>query len=240
MEDSKQKIPNQSKYIKAAIIQLLVHKYYEQQNNKMVLMYGELINDIDVFSKEITNLFTDENKYDSKPVIGVFLEDLKTQGCDYVETLEIKNETIENFKIDHVQRLISKCPYLENTKIKLVIVPTDYNFDGIEKLKRCQELKNKVLSKIKTDNDKKHLIDYIMKTNNKKSIFEVLSDLNRNFDKIKLKTVNIDNFETMFNNFIKIDFVVLEFEELEKTVKLDEKFLFDYYRTLSIYDYLRS
>lgn len=204
-------IPNNPKNIKAFITQLLVHRYYEQQNNRIVLMYGELINDIDVFTDDITNLFRGEKRiYEEKPVIGVFLEDIKTKGLDYAETLEIKNETPENFKIEHVQKLVSKCPYFENTKIKLVIVPVDYNFKQLDKLKRCQELKDKIVKKIQTEEEKENVINYIMHAKSKDSIFKILCDIVERFDVIKLKQYNkkVENYDIMYKNFLNIDFIV--------------------------------
>ena len=38
----------------------------------------------------------------------------------------------------------------------------------------------------------------------------------------------------LFNNFVALDYVVLEYEELKKVVKFDQDFIYDLYNKLDI------
>ena len=140
--------------MQAALIQAIVLRYFEQIYGNDVTIYGEIVNDIDIFSKQV--------KYLKGEDICTFLTNLKDENIDYLESIEVKHETPKNFcmilpesaKLKNILQVIKKCPYSEKTKLKLVIVPTSYRIEEVENLKKCNELKNKFLSIIKTDEDK--------------------------------------------------------------------------------------
>ena len=126
------------KNAKSFYFQSMVQNYLEHQyNTESIKFYPELINDIDLFRSDISKLII---KYgpDGKSnysLISVFLEEIDPN--DYLESYEVSkspaqaqvkfrnNENITKF--ENLLSLITKIKYPLNTKLILVLVPTQLN-----------------------------------------------------------------------------------------------------------------
>lgn len=120
-----------------------------------------------------------------------------------------------------------------------MIVPTSYRIEEVENLKKCNELKNKLLSIIKTDEDKADFIKYLFKRNSEESIYNTLLNCVNYWKYVKDSVIKSPELEPdyvnmLFNNFVALDYVVLEYEELKKVVKFDQDFIYDLYNKLDI------
>lgn len=226
-------IPNNPKYIQAALIQTIVLRYFEQQyEGKEINIYGEIVNDIDIFTKQLPYL---------KGEICTFLTDLKNSDIDYIESIEVKHETPKNFRLKDITQILSKCAYSDITRLKLVIVPTHYEIEEVEDLKQCQQLKEQILKNIKNEDDKITLIKYLTrKEQRQNSIFLALSTCSNSWNSVKKQMATKESdFDKqtmlmMFDNFIALDYVVLEYDFLKKNVKFNQDFIFDLYAKLDI------
>lgn len=220
------KIMNNIRNYRSSIIQLLVHNYltheYKTQN---VFIYPELINDLDIFSTNLSNI-------DIQAILDVTSD-------EYVQSCEIKSGNIcgESTKIhlfdfSNLLQLITKINYPTETKLLLILVPNTYEFQTeklldinmFEKLKlmilsESDENKRKMFNILVNEKSfrsrdinsvltsiigmtKKQLLDtYINKLKNRKDIYEELSDNNYNY---------------IIQNFGKIELQILRLEELEK------------------------
>lgn len=227
---------NNDKNAKSFYVQAMVQNYLEHTyNTESIKFYPELINDIDLFRSDISKLII---KYgpDGKsnyPTISVFLEEINPN--DYLESYEIKfrnNEYITKF--ENLLPLITKIKYPLNTKLILVLVPTQLNVQpsDIFNVSLFEEYKRQVLSLDKSD--MKDLFNSLCNEGMYlgMSIVDVL-DLSLvksrkgSLNKIYINELNDEEFEAIKSNFERVEIKVLGIEELAK-YPMDTKFQIEY------------
>ena len=115
----------------AILVQLLVQNYLENENkDEVVFMYGELINDIDVFLKRleseevIRNKFKSTNPQNTEPQLDVFIDLISSES--YIYSYEVKYATKEYmYNFEHIYQLISRMKYPKHTNLQLILVPSE-------------------------------------------------------------------------------------------------------------------
>ena len=103
------------KFAQILVLNYLQHVYTHDDCN--VHLYSEVINDVDIFDKQISY---DALKHD-KPNIETFINLLSDNSVNLLETLEVKH--VKEFRFKNIIQVLTKIWYPNNTKIKLVYIP---------------------------------------------------------------------------------------------------------------------
>ena len=202
------KIMNNYVNYKSSLIQILVQNYLEYEyKTQNVFIYPELINDIDIFSTDLTkyqNLLNERGTIDYKLTIRAFLDEINNE--DYEQSCEVKsgtlclepfrvrgtvnNSTNHLFDFNNLLQLITKIKYPSNTKLLLVLVPNMYEFDESKLLdvKVFEKLKNIILS----DNEE-----------NKRKIFNLFRN-DKSFEKRDINSVLTSLIGKSKNNLLDV------------------------------------
>lgn len=221
---------NQDK--RSGTIQMLVQNYLEQEHTiGSIYLYGELINDIDAFDKNIRSIkeidekFKSSEPYRNKPeTIQAFINLISTDNIEYISSYEVKHESSDYiYKFDHILQLIRKTKYPDNTKLELILVPTDIptisrRDSNVINVDSFEEYKNIILS---FDKETQYNI-FNMFVNNgllkTRHVDDVLSEAIRLAKQNRINTyrenISFDDFETLLHNFSKITIRILTINEL--------------------------
>lgn len=109
----------------AILVQLLVQNYLENENNdksEAVFIYGELINDIDVFFKRLESEELIRNA--THPHLDVFIDLISPES--YIYSYKVKYATKEYmYGFEHIYQLIGRIKYPKNTNLQLILVPSE-------------------------------------------------------------------------------------------------------------------
>ena len=210
------------------IIQMLVQNYLEYENKeKDVYIYPELINDIDVFNKRIHDkVFSKYPMREEPKSVQAFLNIIKDEECDYVNTYEVKYESDAYiFIVKNIMQIV-ECPfrYPDNTIVELILIPSDK--EAIDKedplYKRISEF-NKIKEMYSEMNEDYQFIFMNVLKNNKGSLKEdinvYLESLINKISKGKVipnykNEISKDEFAIMSNNFTKIQIRLLSINDL--------------------------
>ena len=126
------KIMANARNFKSNLIQLLVQNYLEHEYGmEQVFIYPELVNDLDVFSRNLRDykhIYKSYGRYDHTLTLRVFLDEIDDE--DYSETYEVKSGEKQNLTLfKNLKQVIRKIKYPDNTKIVLLLVPGMFMFD---------------------------------------------------------------------------------------------------------------
>lgn len=159
-------ILNNYKHKNAFLVQILVQNYLEQENkDNNIKLYGELINDIDVFNNDIKEIEIIKQKYKANNIhmtnpktIIEFLTILDDNDIDYMKTIDVKYENELHLK--DIINILTKSDYTDITKLEILFVSSNpdkfYNFTNDLQL---IEIFNKFKQFITTlDNDNRYFI----------------------------------------------------------------------------------
>ena len=105
------------KFAQILVLNYLQHVYTHDDCN--VYLYSEVINDVDIFDKQIGY---DALKHDI-PNIETFINLLSDNSVNPLETLEVKH--VKEFRFKNIIQVLTKIWYPNNTKIK-------FNFTEVE------------------------------------------------------------------------------------------------------------
>ena len=211
---------------KAFMVQFLVQNYIvKTYDNEDVHIYSELVNDIDVFRKNIdTVIFNDKLRKrfgvdTAQSSLQVFINNLSE---DYVESYEVKTSKDEYiYKFHNVLKLIDDVKYPNNVKLILAVVPTGFGLD-VEpytcEVELFERFKHIILNDI-TKHQQMRVFNAFIHDNTLKSM-RITTALEVILDKLKhdkipdYEALSDEHFETLLNNFSLISIRVLTFEEL--------------------------
>ena len=229
------KIMNNYINYKSLLIQILVQNYLEHEyKTQDVFIYPELINDIDIFSTDLTkhqNLLNERGVIDYKLTIRAFLDEINNE--DYVQPCEVKSsakclepERVRGEKtnlcnVQYLNQILKKIRYPTNTKLLLILVPNEFNIDksNIMDVNKFSRLKDEILNHDKRYEIFNALINdaNLINQDINSALISILARLRKGNLKTCYKS-NITNeeYETLVNNFKKIEIKILTFEDLEK------------------------
>ena len=217
----------------AFLIQFLVQNYLEYKNSdKNVYIYGELINDIDVFIKRleddelIRKKFKSSNPANIYPQLDAFIDLISPES--YIYSYEVKYASKEYmYNFDHIYQLISRMKYPPNTKIELILVsPETYEiFD--DSLKTNIEIFYKLKSDFfkLPDNLQYNIINYFHnnKSNLKSQNTSIIDALSKSINAAKKDTIKkytgdkelpMEEFIAIRDNLDKVTIQLLSIKEL--------------------------
>lgn len=216
---------------KAFIVQALVQNYIEKENeNANVYIYQEIINDIDIFNKcikDITKFNANTNLY--KKNIHIFIENLPLDI--YIESIDVKHCSYENFKFKYLIDLISNVKYPINTKLQLILVPSKYkNEDDDEMIfdiSKFNEIKKIFIELCEESVYNKQLLLTELYKNDKLKYGTITESLLCIINKYQNKKLNIIdeniNFDLLYNNFQNISVKIITLKELYNC-EIDKQF----------------
>lgn len=218
------KIMNNYINYKSSLIQILVQNYLEYEyKTQNVFIYSELINDIDIFSTDLTkyqNLLNERGVIDYKLTIRAFLDEINNE--DYLQSCEVKSGEKTNLcNVQYLNQILKKIKYPNNTKLLLILVPNEFNVDksNIMDVNKFSRLKNEILNHDKCYEIFNTLINdtNLINQDINSALISILARLRKGNLKTcyKLNITN-DEYETLVNNFKKIEIKILTFEDLEK------------------------
>ena len=233
------KIMNNIRNYRSSIIQLLVHNYltheYKTQN---VFIYPELINDLDIFSTNLSiiDVLSIDGKLNTNIDIQAILD---VTSDEYVQSCEIKSGNIcgESTKIhlfdfSNLLQLMTKINYPTETKLLLILVPNTYEFqtEKLLDINMFEKLKLMILSE--SDENRRKMFNILVneKSFRSRDINSVLTSiigmtkkqlLDVYIDKLKnrkdiYEELSDNNYNYIIQNFGKIELKILRLEELEK------------------------
>lgn len=215
---------------KSSLVQLLVQNYLEQEfDTKSVFVYDEIINDVDVFDKDLTQIeqlvteIRSRKRLTNKLTIHAFLGVVPDA---YLYSYEVKSGVNDYiFLFNHLMQLISKCKYPDKTKLELITVPDGFNscFDEEKAdLEQFEDLKQQIFSDKFNENDRYLLFNAFANDNTLKrtritsALIIAMSKCENNKLTSGMYKNNITNeeYEMLKNNFKKVSIRVLTYEEL--------------------------
>ena len=225
----------------ASTIQMLVQNYLEKENKTLnVYMYSELINDIDAFDGCIRRMATIDEKFKSSipkksepPTIQAFIDLIESDGIHEVKYTGISYI----YKFDYILQLICKTRYPKNTKLELILIPTDtktideHNSNVIN-VSIFNQYKDKLLQ---FDKQTKYYIfnslindsQYKSKTTDE-ALRKVISlAQSGNIKKTYTHNISDTEYETLEHNFSMLYIRILTISDLLK-YPLDEEFICSY------------
>ena len=217
----------------AILVQLLVQNYLENENKgDAVFMYGELINDIDVFLKRLESEEVIRNKFKStcpqntEPQLDVFIDLISPES--YIYSYEVKYATKEYmYNFEHIYQLISRMKYPKNTNLQLILVPSEtieLCDDSIQiNVNAFYKAKEKFMSLPK---DKQFtIINYFYKNRNnlKKQNVSISTALNKSIYSVLKGSITTysdlitdEYFDMIVSNLSKVSIRILTIKELLK------------------------
>lgn len=216
------RMSNNLQNFKAFIIQALVQNYIEKENkNSNIYVYNEIINDIDIFNQCLKNIKRfEENTNLYKENIHIFIENLPLDS--YIQSIDVKHCTYENFKFKYLIDLISQIKYPQNTQLQLILVPNDIKDDIDESMifniSKFNKIKNIFIELCnQSEFIKKILFTELYKNNllKKGTITESLICIINKYENNKL--IDIDesiDFDLLYNNFQNISVRIITLNEL--------------------------
>ena len=215
---------NRSK-LKPLFIQILVENYIKNvYHSNNVHMYPELINDFDVFTKDL-------QCYEKLYLNGKLMKDItynvilnEVPSEEYLESYEVKHGTpsyLNSFK--NLKQVLTKIPYPPNTKIILALVPGEYNFNT-ELLTNPDEFEHIKHGILQHDDDQLYDIFNSMINNTsleRKNINMAMLELWSDCDKCKLneygeKNIDKNDVRWLKSNLERIELKIITLEDLEK------------------------
>lgn len=130
----------QTKNKNAILTQVLVRNYLKMENKDAnVFLYGELINDIDTFTSNLSRIDELKSKFNARipsneppKTIDAFLSLIDDYDIDYQQSYDVKykNELL----FEDLLKLITKLIYPKNTQVQIIFVSSDTsNFDKLSK-----------------------------------------------------------------------------------------------------------
>ena len=216
------------------IMRFLVRNYLEDEyKDRNVKLYGEIINDIDVFkdnieySKKLQAMIGGKER---RPTVDSFLQFLRESDC-YIETIDVKYAKELLFK--DFLALITKIEYPKNTSVQLLYVSSDIAFYKTRQLtfyiKYFNQFKDRILGLSKSDmyNVFNNLVNDNCLKSQMTTVNDALEYVLMKLDVGKLDTSYKNNiseelFKMVVNNFSNTSLKELTLNELAN-VKLDRK-----------------
>lgn len=238
-DDNKQFIFTNKKNEQAFFTQILVRNYLENEyKDANVELYGELINDIDVFELSIENrnklrTYVSEKVTDAKTVSS-FLCLLDTTEY-YIETVDVKYSKDLMFK--DLLNLITKIEYPKNTSVQLLYVSSDiafyktHQFDSY--IERFKDYKKRILE---LDNDDSYVFFNTIVNDStltnltiNEALNVVLFKIANNKAKANYKrNITDKEHKIALNNFSKVSLRELTLDELTNVEMTKDKMLEEY------------
>lgn len=216
----------------AYFIQVLVQNYLEHElaEKGTYYLYGELINDIDVFSKNIMQYAKIRQKLSSQrpsaeaPHIEAFLD--LVEGSSYLYSYDVKYAAKKYmYQFQHIYQIISRIKYPSNTTLQIIVVPSERDLDeSVEhNISTFEEYKQKILSLAPPD---KKLIFNTFANDKSFSKDDASDVLMRYYQKALRKTLKTtfgaendicdDDAKMLEYNFSKLTIRILRVNELLK------------------------
>lgn len=213
----------------AFLVQVLVKNYLENlHKDSNVVMYGEIVNDIDVFEKSMNNIKTFEKLFEkifkehSRPTIETFLNMIDYGS--YLETYDVKFAKTIMFK--DFFGLLSKMKYPESVQIKLVYISYVYIFPDESTYKKhvmtdyIREFEEFRKRFFEMNHEDKYLIVNNMKYLTQCRNYDINESFRLLFAKFDNKTLRIVFKENITDDFLSI------FTENFKRFSIEELTLF--------------
>lgn len=210
---------NNSKNALSFYVQAMVQNYLEHTyNTESVQIYPELINDLDVLKKDITNYVELDDTVD----LRVLLDQI---GDDYLASYEIKCCEVPYLtETRNLVQILTKIRYPVNTKIILALVPSHHNVrvNDIINNESFDKVRKRVLA---LDEQKQYKLFNALCNDQEYSgskFICALTSIMIRLDKNKLKhdfgnnNLTNEEFETIRDNFRKIEIKAYSLEELER------------------------
>lgn len=219
---------NNKRNFKSNVIQLMVQNYLTiKYNDKNIFFYPELINDIDVFAKDIKGyeeLVKENGGIDDRITIRAFLDEIDDDI--YRKSIEVKSGISSSPELTYfvnLKHLLDKCFYPDNTELMLILVPTNHKFMGeFISTTKFDELRNKIFNLSDAD---KYKIMNAFKNDTSLESQDINSALISLLGKLKKKTLRTDygdknipdeENKKLLHNISKVVIKILTVDELEK------------------------
>lgn len=201
----------------ANLVQLLVQNYLYDKYDKQevrVYIYDELINDIDIFDKQLD--ITNKNI-----IIDAFFSYLDENDITFYESIDVK--FANDLLMKNIKQILTKCIYPNNTKLKLIFVPS-IEFDKRDYLKEVintfTEYKDIIINKL-DNTQRERLVNNIVNITNydnfniNDALYEFIEKLLTNKDRTTFKqNVSIKDVEVFINNLNNFTIEIIEKEQL--------------------------
>lgn len=205
------------KLTSAIAVQLLVQNYlYDKydKNETHVYLYDEIINDIDIFNKPL-----DINN--KNIIIDAFLAYLDNNDIDYNETIDVK--FANDLLLKNIKQIIKKCIYPNNTKIKLIFVPSikcEYKTELNNMITTFNKIKFIIFNRL-TNEQRKRLVNNILNITNydnyniNDGLYVFINKLLTHKDTETFKhNATDEDINTFINNLNNFSIEIIEKEEL--------------------------
>lgn len=183
------KIMTEYENIKGKIAQVLTLNYLRDKyknKNLHVHVYTEVINDIDVFDKEIDI----KTLSATKPTIETFLGVLSEESINLLESYEVK--FVKELCFKNLVQIITKSTYQPNTELKLMFIPN------------WKTIGNELNDIINTFNTYKSII-VNLHDENKYKVFNYLINETINYNKPINNVIN-NTLKQLLNDTIRTNF----------------------------------
>lgn len=223
----------------AFLTQILVKSFLENENKESsICIYGELINDIDVFNREITFVKDNYNrlargdieKSPERPTIEAFIQSIADD--DHCQSIDVKFAKTMMFK--DLFNLVSKVEYPKNISIQLIYVSSDTSLYNQHQFKSIIDEFNETKQKFLEESELKqfYMVNAFKNDNKlqKYQINETFRSVSDRYDKGKLpksyqNDVN-DGFVRMFiENLKRVSIRELTLDELADNPPTKEQLL---------------
>lgn len=221
MDFIQNRIMSNLKNEQAFLVQVLAKNYLENlHKDSNVVMYGEIVNDIDVFENSMNNIKTFEKifKEHSRPTIETFLNMIDYGS--YLETYDVKFAKTIMFK--DFFNLLSKMKYPESVQIKLVYISSDEstykNHIMTDYIKEFEEFCKRFFE---MNHEDKYLIVNNMKHLTQCRNYDINESFRLLFAKFNNKTLSVAFKENITDDFLNT------FVENLKRFSIEELTLFE-------------
>ena len=208
------------------LVQVLAKNYLESlHKDSNVVMYGEIVNDIDVFENSMNNIKTFEKlfKEHSRPTIETFLNIIDYDS--YLETYDVKFAKTIMFK--DFFNLLSKMKYPESAQIKLIYVSYVYIFPDESTYKKhvmsdyIREFEEFRKRFFEMNHEDKYLIVNNMESLTQCRNYDINESFRLLFAKFDNKTIRVEFKENITDDFLST------FIENFKRFSIEELTLFE-------------
>jgi hypothetical protein len=224
MFNDDKKIMQNHKNYKSFLIQILVQNYLEHEyQTENVFIYPELVNDLDIFSKDLKtqqNLLNARGTLDYGLTIRAFLDEI--DGEEYIQSCEIKSGEKQYIcAVKNLNQILTKIKYPVNTKLLLTLVPIEFNVDktNLIDVDKFNRLKNEILQNEHGYDIINSLINDTDLANHdiNSALTSILGKLRKGTLKTQYKNnITEDQYEGLMKNFEKVELRIITFEDLEK------------------------